>query len=381
MSGSPDGLPMRRRSPMRCLAPTAVMAGLLAVWPAAANDSIAELGTGGLILSRTDAIAMTREELFVSMGRVTVDYVFRNTTDKDVEAVVAFPMPTIDGNPYAMPALPDGTSDNFLGFEVSVDGRPVTARLEQRAFAVGLDVTAVLEGAGVPVNPFLADTLDSLARLPERVAQGWIERGLIFIDSYDDGSGWKHVRTPLWSLKSTYWWETSFPAGRDVRVSHRYRPSVGGTAGLSFFYDGAFQEGFDDYKQRYCIDDAFEQAVRRAAAAAPDGYPPLMEARIDYVLTTGGNWALGTIGDFRLTVDKGDPRNLVSFCGSGVRKTGTTTFEMAAKDFYPARDLEILILHSPEAALPSRGMAPAAKLGGASRALRERSMLGAKRRP
>ena len=51
----------------------------------------------------------------------------------------------------------------------------------------------------------------------------------------------------------------------------------------------------------------------------------LMEQRLDYVLTTGGNWALGTIGDFKLTIDKGDPENLVSFCGENVKKTGPTT--------------------------------------------------------
>ena len=70
-----------------------------------------------------------------------------------------------------------------------------------------------------------------------------------------------------------------------------------------------------------------------------------MEQRIEYVLTTGGNWALGTIGDFKLTIDKGEPDNLVSFCGENVRKTGPTTFEMTAKDYYPERDIEILILH------------------------------------
>lgn len=356
------------------LAVASAFCAVLAVAPAAANDSIAELGTGGLILSRTDAISMAREDLFISMDRVRVDYVFRNVTDEPVDAIVAFPMPVIDGNPYTMPALPDAASDNFLGFEVTVEGRRVAPKLEQRAFAVGLDVTETLKGAGVPANPFVPETLDALARLPGRVAQGWIERGLIFIDSYDDGSGWKHVRTPLWSLKSTYWWETSFPAGKDVRVSHRYRPSVGGTAGLSFFYDGKFQEGYRDYKQRYCIDEAFERAIRRAAAESPDGYPPLMEARLDYVLTTGGNWALGTIGDFRLTVDKGDPKNLVSFCGGGVRKTGPTTFEMTAKEFYPSRDLEILILHSPDAQIPRRARAkvPAVKVEGAAEAFRKR---------
>ena len=59
-------------------------------------------------------------------------------------------------------------------------------------------------------------------------------------------------------------------------------------------------------------------------------------------LKTGNNWG-GPIKSFTLTVDKGDPRNLISFCGAGVTKTGPTTFRMKADDFYPEKDLEILI--------------------------------------
>ena len=37
--------------------------GVLAAGSAFANDSIGELGTGGLILSRTDAVSMVSENL------------------------------------------------------------------------------------------------------------------------------------------------------------------------------------------------------------------------------------------------------------------------------------------------------------------------------
>jgi hypothetical protein len=323
---------------------TVAICGLLASGAASANDSIAELGTGGLILSRTDAVSMAKEHLFISADRVTVDYVFRNTTDKDVEAVVAFPMPLIEASPYSMTALPDDTSDNFLGFEVTVDGKPVTPQLEQKAIAVELDVTGLLAADGVSVNPFAKATLEALEKLPEKTAEEWIERGMIFIDSYDEGSGWKNVRTPLWSLKSTYWWTASFPAGKDVKVAHNYKPSVGATVAPTFFSDGKFQGTYAAYKEKYCIDEAFEHAVRKAAAVSPETYPRLTEQRIDYVLTTGGNWALGSIGDFKVTIDKGDPKNLVSFCATGVKKTGPTTFEWHRQDFSPERDIEILLL-------------------------------------
>ena len=112
--------------------------------------------------------------------------------------------------------------------------------LEQKAFAVGIDISELLKANNVPVNPFTQPVFTALEALSEETAKDWIDRGLIFIDSYDDGAGWKYVRTPLWSLKSTYWWRSTFPAGKEVKVAHRYKPSVGGTSGLTFFYDNKF---------------------------------------------------------------------------------------------------------------------------------------------
>ena len=68
-----------------------------AALPAFANDSVAEIGAGGLVLGRNYDIWLTREDLFLSKDLVTVDYVFENRSDKDVETVVAFPMPAIAG--------------------------------------------------------------------------------------------------------------------------------------------------------------------------------------------------------------------------------------------------------------------------------------------
>lgn len=313
--------------------------------PALANDSTAELGTGGLILSRSDVIAMERENLSISLDKVSVDYVFRNSSDKDVETIVAFPMPDIEGNPYLMTSIPVDEKDNFLDFTVTVDGNPVAPELEQKAFALGIDISEELRARSVPLYPYGDAVLKALAALPQEVADKWQERGMIVIDEYDDGSGWKRVRTPYWQLKTTYWWRAMFPANGEVKVQHSYRPSVGATTDVSFLVDGRFQgETYAGYKHKYCFDKSFESAVLKAAKSSSDGYPHLMENRIAYILTTGGNWANGTIGSFKLTVDKGDPKNLVSFCGRNVKKIGPTTFEMTATEFDPDRDLDILIL-------------------------------------
>ncbi|RWC29497.1 DUF4424 domain-containing protein [Mesorhizobium sp.] len=316
----------------------------LSAGSAFANDSVAELGTGGLILSRSDAVAMQSEDLFISPEKVTVDYVFHNNTDRDVDAIVAFPMPDISGNPEEIPAIPENQSDNFLGFEVTIDGVAAKPQLEQKVLALGIDISAELKAQNVPFYPFGDAAKAALAKLPQAVIDDWVNRGLIIEDTGSEGTEANKVYTPFWQLRSTYWWRSTFPANKDVHVSHRYKPSVGGTSSVSFFYDGKFQGQYATYKTRYCMDDTFENAVRKAAKDGPDGYPQYNESRIAYILTTGGNWATGTIGKFKLTVDKGNPKALVSFCGDNVKKTGPTTFEMTANDFYPERDIDILIL-------------------------------------
>lgn len=315
---------------------------------ALANDSTAELGAGGLILARTDAVTMEKEVLSISPELVSVDYVFRNVTDKDVSTIVAFPMPEIVGNPYSFPAVPKDPDDNFLGFSVTIDGAAVTPQLEQRAFAMGVDVTKDLEAQGVPLYPNGDKVLAALAKLPPDVVDAWVDRGMIIPEEYDDGSGMKKVLSPFWAMRSTYWWRATFPANKAVAVSHRYTPSVGGSAGLNFITEGKLAgSGYDEYVKKYCFDKAFEDTVLKSAAANPDGFPDFYETRLSYILTTGGNWATGAIGDFTLKVDKGDETALVSFCGEGVRKTGPTTFEMTARDYYPEHDVDILILKKP----------------------------------
>lgn len=320
----------------------AVLAALAMIAaPALANDTTAKLDTGGLVFGTSMLIEMEKEDLFISPEKVTVDYVFRNRSDEDITTLVAFPMPDISGGPYAMISIPDETQDNFLDFSVTMQGEVITPQLQQRAIAAGIDVTDDLAAHGVPLMPFAPAATEALKSLPADVRADWLKRGIVIGNDYDDNPD---ELLPFWTMRSAYWWEATFPAGKPVAVSHVYRPSVGGTAGTSFYYDGKFNERFAEYEHTYCADAGFKRAIERAAKASPDGYPPYTETWISYVLTTGGNWALGTIGDFTLTIDKGDERSIVSFCGEGVKKIGPTTFQMKAKDYYPERDVNILIM-------------------------------------
>jgi hypothetical protein len=307
-----------------------------------ANDTTAELGTGGLIFTRSDAVEMQSEDLFISREQVRVAYKFLNTTDTDVESVVAFPMPDIEASPYANVAIPQ-SQDNFLDFTVTVDGNAISPELDQRAFAGEVDVTDELRGAGIPLFPYDEQADRLIGAKSAAVRTDWIARGIIVIQTYDAGEGMKDHFTPAWDLKSTYWWRMKFPKGRQIDVRHSYKPSVGGTVSTAFVDDGKVGGPMlEMYRDRYCVNRDLEKTIQKAADAN-DGFPPYTESWISYVLTTGGNWR-GSIGKFKLTIDKGEPNALVSFCGKNVRKTGSTTFEMTADDFYPEKDLHILIL-------------------------------------
>jgi hypothetical protein len=329
---------------MKRVARLALLASLAAT-PALANDTTAELKTGGLEYTRSGEISMEEETLYVSPKQVRVDYVFRNTADKPVETYVAFPMPDIPGGLEQNIDAGDTESDNFLGFSVTQDGVSIEPTLQQRVYVADIDMTEVVAAAGVPMNPQSQRAREALSKLPEATLADWQTRGLIIPDSFDDGSGMKTEYAPMWTLKSVYYWKTSFDVAKDIKVSHTYRPSVGGTVATTFLDENDQPKGerFEDYKAKFCVDDAFVKLARKSNAAMRAGEPYLVENWISYVLTTGANW-YGPIKTFTLIVDKGEQDNFVSFCGEGVKKIGPTTFEMTKTDFYPEKDLDILLL-------------------------------------
>ncbi|SMQ69734.1 protein of unknown function [Devosia lucknowensis] len=325
-----------------------LLTGLLAlsVMPVAANDTAAVLTTGGLEFVSHGEIAMEREELFISRDEIRVVYTFRNDSDTDHDLLVAFPMPDIVPDHFSPVAFPMGPPDNLFEFRTTFNGDPVDATLHEYAFAAGVDRTKLLQKLDIPIVPISQEAIDAVDALGADQVAELLHLGMAIPDEYDAGEGWEKHHWPNWTYRATYTWEATFPARETVTVEHRYKPSVGGTAGVAFLSEP--YEDYDpaaEYAQKYCTDDAFLAAVRKTLASADEPWSaPFTENWISYILTTGGNWAGGGIEHFRLVVDKGEEGNLVSFCGEDVKKIGPTTFEMVKENFWPEQELEILIL-------------------------------------
>jgi hypothetical protein len=325
-----------------------VLLAAAACGSASGNDSTAELTTGGLVLTRSADIEMRSEDLYVSPREIRVSYRFYNNAPADVTTIVAFPMPDITvADVGTSVTVPTSDPENLLGFSTTVDGAPVKASVMQKVVnRSGKDRTADLERLGVPLAPHLRSTDKAIEKLP-RVA--WDELrllGLADAEEYSAGRAMRKSRpSPRWTLQTTYYWEQTFPAGREIAVEHRYRPSIGRSAQTMIGDPEAMKEGwFKTYAGKYCIDGDFIAAAERARKAARMKYgAPFSEERISYRLATGANWAR-PIGLFRLVVDKGDAASLISFCGAGAKRVTPTQFEVRKEGFSPDQDLHILIL-------------------------------------
>jgi Domain of unknown function (DUF4424) len=334
------------------------LATMALVAPALANDGFGGLSATGLTFEQTDAVAMEEERLFIGIDRIAVDYVFRNTTNADVTGEVIFPLPPVHvgfiiESQWNLPDDPD--RENLVNFTATVDGQDVPVRIDRIAViepeatdwlpsarpydTPGRDVTADLERLGLPLSLNGERVTAALKALtPEQKSEA-ADLGLA--EFFDTGTD-SEFAYPQWSVIVRYHWTQTFPAAGVTRISHTYENrSPGGIFSWSHPPEDYMQSTVD----LYCIDDSTSRGLAKALAQPPqDGvvYATGLSWNIAYVLRTANSWA-GPIGRFTLTIDKGDPGNILSLCATGIRKTGPTTFVMEKTNFTPEQDLHILI--------------------------------------
>lgn len=326
----------------------------LAAPAAVANDSTATTGAGGLVLTRNADIDMRSEDLFISLRQVRVRYVFRNTARQDRTVTVAFPMPerNLADEQYGNVAFP-------ADFRTTVDGRPVRMDRELRAFVGGREVTAELRRLNIPLTlgetDGRNDAAQALDRLPRAQQDRLVAANVAALEEYDQGRGMERHLAPAWTVRETWSWQQTFPAGRDLTVEHSYTPGAGGSVGtiLTMAADEPERrQAIAETRSRYCVDDDFMRSAQRMAREGGERTGNLVpEAMVRYVLRTGGNWR-APIGRFRLVVEKPDPRVIVSFCGDGVRRLSPTQFEVVRTNWRPDRDLDVLFVGPIEALHP-----------------------------
>ena len=109
---------------------------ILSATSALANDGFGGLTATGLTFGQTDAVVMEEEDLFLSVERVRVSYVFHNRSTQDVTGEVIFPLPpvSVGGQLESAMNLPeDRAQENLVSFTASINGAPVTVTQDRIA--------------------------------------------------------------------------------------------------------------------------------------------------------------------------------------------------------------------------------------------------------
>src|SRR3974390_896538 len=303
---------------------------------ARANDTLATLGAGGLVPLKSSTVSMESENLHITLHRITVDYVFRNSTNQDVDAVVAFPMPELDGASIEVSPieLPSKDPTNFMSFKLTVDGKPVSPKAEIRAFKKDEDITDKIKSLGLPVSVLDPRMKSAIAKIPklERIEleqEHWIVNEEP--DAPTEQSMW-----PWWQTRIQFYWTQHFPANGTVRVSHTYVPVVGG----SYIDDDG-----SHVAQRYCGVNTLLQIKQLKSKVSSRQEPglSLWWRSVQYILTTANNWS-GPIKHFHLEVDSDAPDEILLTCMPSIKQASPTRYEFDALDFRPDHNLDLVIL-------------------------------------
>ena len=307
-----------------------------------ADDGVAALGAGGLVLGKSEDIAMVDENLILSENEVNVTFRFLNESDRDIDTLVEFPLPLFTPDPNG-PSV-----DSLEKFTVVVDGVRVThIKKEIHAWLKGKDITGELASYGiVPIDYFDGDDLLfdaavrklSSAQIAELKAKGFI-----------GGSPDLYGLYGLWQTQVLYYWKQRFPAHKTLVVQHRYAPATG--------IEDMFPSDTDWRKhltQEECVESKIWKALDKKWAVLEKEEQALKEKnpqslilqmahgkQVDYILTSANSWK-GPIRHFRLTLKK-RPDEILSTCFEGLKKKSSTEFVFETTNFTPTRELSFYL--------------------------------------
>lgn len=267
---------------------------------------------------------------------------FANTNNHDIDATVAFPVPTLDGNTIENEPikLPSKDPTNYMSFHVTVNGQAVAPKVEVRAFKNGKEISARLRALGLPLSVLDPNLRSSAAKLSPDHPKKLVQDEWIVDEGTRNGKSARYL-WPWWDTRIQFNWTQHFPANGVIQVHHSYRPVVGGSY-IPANSDGKYSV------QPYCGDANTLHRMRKFALgkrAKDEGEVIFFERRVQYILTTANNWN-GPIRTFHLKAVTDRPEDIFTTCFAGLKHTSQTTYEFTRNDFRPDRELELLILQA-----------------------------------
>lgn len=295
-----------------------------------ANDTAGTiLPTGGVVFEKQDGIKMQVEALYIRPKQIEVNYLFENTTDKDITTQMFFPLPE-------MPAVEEylGDEAHDYKFKLWVNGKTKPYQTHWTVTQNDKDITndvSILfyRPEEVITDQQLAKRIQSL---PEETRQKLQDKKIIEWDwmlDRDKGEiqNWKMQDNADWKKQISYSWQQTFPAHKTISVRHTYQPTLIYTNVGTPFSECINQES-EQYQEFVYVPENEQES--------PWGH---LNARdyLEYILTTANNWQ-GPIENFNLLVES--PLKSVG-CFDGEEFYGEKYYAINRQNYTPEWDLSV----------------------------------------
>ncbi len=301
-----------------------------------ANDSSSCIGMGGLVFQKNDKIKMLSEDLKISPDLITVDYVYHNVSDEDIELIVAFPIPNLEMEHFHSGR--DFPASNWWNFKTLVDGNEIE---------------------WFPYDP--NDKIEGWMEYPKSFKQFINDKKIKKFNPFID----EHLNCSITANNPENYLSIvrvqTFLANKKVKVKHSYSPTLGG--GVPYYYKYEMKNailGINRTKDEKNMDKIWFKCINKEDALVEidkmirDLEKTPVEERsfmaelvkyreLSYILKTGNNWN-GPIEKFRLEIT-GYPPFIIDTCFKGLKKVSESKYLFEAENYEPKENLNLTFFY------------------------------------
>jgi len=308
-----------------------------------ANDGFGQLGAGGIVLEKTDDIAMAKEILDIGYDKITVEYEFVNESAKAIQTTVSFPLPKY---PLVNCEAPFTRYPQPNDFAIWINAKKLSDfKTQVFAWQNGKDVTQELIKMGFTANdialqPYNESIINCDGHefvISEEQQADLKSKGLTKTYQYNNGKNLVDYNVPEWDVQIIYQWQQLFPAKSKVRVKHSYTPFVSVGTASDFLGSGSTQD-FKPFcltpRQKLKLQQLYAQK-KNLTAFGVNG------TIVDYILQTANSWKDG-IRDFTLRIHTRAEDEIVGLCfDKKLTKVKPNLYEVKLSHYHPNKDLSV----------------------------------------
>lgn len=324
---------------------------------ALSTTSLASIAAGGLEFQKSKPIQIKRQDVTLSLDRVTTSYVYWNASALDVIETLVFSLPELDSNQQL------NANQHVSQFHVTVNGRQVDYETESRPVSYrGMDLSQLLTNLNVPFEPATAEKY-----LSQHHQQTIVDQ-LAQNDLYDPITG-----KAKWISKTFYYWQQMFPAATDVHVRQSYKPAFNSSKAQVYQVEepdkNIYQQIFDKIKRKtpaeksalkqaqYQLNvDAYGQHLKQYCPSKAD-YEALIGAydetsgtlskmytkELAYILTADNFWS-GPRAHFTLKIEHPQHMHPVMCWNLPLERKSSSLVVSEAENFLPLQDIHLLFV-------------------------------------